>query len=385
MQEPLLVTSAAPVVRNPAVGGGYPPAGAMQTAVQLTFSFEIASIQLTPNFKMGALQLRPASNIVTMRLAPSELLPAMNLQVTFEIARIQPAGGGLGIVRLVPSQQQRPDVVGAAYFTVAGLRLLSNFEAAPVQLTPSQQSSVLVTGAFQIATVEFSPSFEIAVIVLNSSAKQLAVQLPGARSVEGAPRFQIANLQLRSSGEIGLMQLNLLGQGPGHLSQPERTAVVHYAEPKSARSGELIRTSARESKNQDLTPFREALRNHQDLLSNNARVISVEFELPRIQSFNDFADRGVAETLETQQVEITPWLSRDANIDCITFLASYPSGHVRPVNVDAARQGEKVFARFPDSILFLDPAAPLEEWELSGLKGRFDLLPLELPAPNEVS
>jgi tetratricopeptide (TPR) repeat protein len=207
-------TAPAPVIRTPATGGTSQPASAMQTAVQLTFSFEIASMQLTPSFKMGALQLRPISKIVTMRLAPSQQpQPAMNLQVTFEITKIQPAGGGLGTVRLAPSQQQRPNIVGSPSFTVAGLQLVSNFEAAPVQLTPSQQASVLVTGAFQIATVEFSPAFEIASIVLNSTAKQVAVQLPGAGSVEGAPRFEIANLQLGPSGEIGMMQLNLLGVG----------------------------------------------------------------------------------------------------------------------------------------------------------------------------
>ncbi len=213
MPEPTQMTNA-PVIRTPTTGGTTQPVSQMHTAVQLTFSFEIASMQLTPTFKMGALQLRPTSKIVTMRLAPSQQpQPAMNLQVNFEISKIQPTGGGLGTVRLSPSQQQRPAPSGSPSFTVAGLQLVSNFESAPVQLTPSQQASVLVTGAFQIATVEFSPSFEIASIVLNSSAKQVAVQLPGAASIEGAARFDIANLQLGPSGEIGMMQLNLAGAG----------------------------------------------------------------------------------------------------------------------------------------------------------------------------
>jgi hypothetical protein len=189
----------------------------MQTAVQLTFAFEIASMQLTPTFKMGALQLRPASKVVTMRLAGSAPQPAMNLQVTFEIARIQPAGGTLGSVRLTPSQQQRPTVVGSPSFTVGGLHLVSDFAAAPLQLTPSQQgqAAVHVVAPFQIATVEFSPSFEISSIVLNSNSKQVSVQMPtaGGAAVEGAPMFEIANLQLTGSGEIGMMQLNLMGQG----------------------------------------------------------------------------------------------------------------------------------------------------------------------------
>jgi tetratricopeptide (TPR) repeat protein len=219
MPEPIQVPTA-PVVRTPAPAGTPPqPAGAMHTAVQLTFSFEIASMQLTPTFKMGALQVRPISKIVTMRLAPSQQpQPAMNLQVTFEIAKIQPSGGALGTLRLTPSQQQRPAPTGSPSFTVAGLQLVPNFEAAPVQLTPSQQGQafVLVTAPFQIGTVEFSPSFEIASIVLNSTSRQVAVQLPGAPPGAGdsAPMFEIANLQLTGGGDIGMMQLNLMGHGP---------------------------------------------------------------------------------------------------------------------------------------------------------------------------
>ena len=127
MPEPTLMQTA-PVIRTPATGATPQPASAMLTAVQLSFAFDIASMQLTPTFKMGALQLRPTSKIVTMRLAPAQQpQPAMNLQVTFEIAKIQPAGGGLGTVRLLPSQQQRPQIVGSPSFTVAGLQLVSNF------------------------------------------------------------------------------------------------------------------------------------------------------------------------------------------------------------------------------------------------------------------
>jgi len=214
----------APSIRPSPMTGGAPqvqaqPAGGMQTAVQLTFSFEIASMQLTPSFKMGALQLKPTSKIVTMRLAPSQQpQPAMNLQVTFEIATVQGAGGGIGQIRLTPSQQQRPSVISSPAFNVAGLQLLSGSDSGAVQITPSQQgqASVHVTGRFQIATVEFSPSFEIASLVLNATSKNVSVQLPGAgpSAVEGAPVFEIANVQITGNGEIGMMQLNAQGAAP---------------------------------------------------------------------------------------------------------------------------------------------------------------------------
>ncbi len=197
---------------GPQTGGG------MHTAVQLTFSTEIASLQLTPSFKMGALQLKPTSRIVTMRLAPSQNPAPMNLQVTFEIANVQLNGNAIGTVRLTPSQQQRPGVSSSPTFNIAGLSIVSGSDAAPVQLTPSHQAqaSVHVTGAFQIATVEFSPSFEIASIVLNSTSKNVTVQLPGAAgsSAESAPVMEVSSVQLGGAGEIGMLQLNPQHGGP---------------------------------------------------------------------------------------------------------------------------------------------------------------------------
>jgi Flp pilus assembly protein TadD len=195
-----------------------PPPGTMQTSVQLTFSFEIAAMQLTPSFKMGVLKVRPISKLVTMRLpSPQRAQTALNLQVAFEIVKIQPVAGALGTIRVVPSQQQRPSMAGMPSFAVAGLQVVPNSETAPVQLTPSQQgrASVFVTVPFQISTLEFSPSLEIASVILNSNSKQVVVQLPGAGpgSAEGAPMFEVANLELNEGGEITMMQLNLLG-GP---------------------------------------------------------------------------------------------------------------------------------------------------------------------------
>jgi hypothetical protein len=215
-------TPIAPVNKAPApvapVAKPQPPPGAMQTSVQLTFSFEIAAMQLTPSFKMGVLKVRPISKLVTMRLpSPQRAQSALNLQVAFEIVKIQPVAGALGTLRVVPSQQQRPTMAGMPSFAVAGFQVVANSETAPVQLTPSQQgrASVFITVPFQISSLEFSPSLEIGSVILNSNSKQVVVQLPGGGPgpAEGAPMFEIANLELGENGEIAMMQLNLLG-GP---------------------------------------------------------------------------------------------------------------------------------------------------------------------------
>jgi Flp pilus assembly protein TadD len=194
------------------------PAAGMQTSVQLTFSFEIAAMQLTPSFKMGVLKVRPISKLVTMRLpSPQRAQSPLNLQVAFEVVKIQPVAGALGTIRVVPSQQQRPAMGGMPSFAVAGLQVVPNSETAPVQFTPSPQgrASVFISVPFQISTLEFSPTLEIGSVTLNSNSKQVVVQLPGTGPgpVEGGPMFEIANLELNEGGEIVMMQLNLLS-GP---------------------------------------------------------------------------------------------------------------------------------------------------------------------------
>src|SRR5882724_1446937 len=217
-------TPPAPIAKAPAPPVPKPqpqapvPAAGMQTSVQLTFSFEIAAMQLTPSFKMGVLKVRPISKLVTMRLpSPQRAQSPLNLQVAFEVVKIQPVAGALGTIRVVPSQQQRPAMGGMPSFAVAGLQVVPNSETAPVQLTPSPQgrASVFVTVPFQISTLEFSPTLEIGSVTLNSNSKQVVVQLPGTGPgpVEGAPMFEISNLELNEGGEIVMMQLNLLG-GP---------------------------------------------------------------------------------------------------------------------------------------------------------------------------
>jgi Flp pilus assembly protein TadD len=216
-------TPPAPTANAPAPPGPKPQpqaqapvaAAGMQTSVQLTFSFEIAAMQLTPSFKMGVLKVRPISKLVTMRLpSPQRAQSPLNLQVAFEVVKIQPVAGSLGTIRLVPSQQQRPAMGGLPSFAVAGLQVVPNSETAPVQLTPSPQgrASIFITVPSQISTLDFSPTLEIGSITLNSNSKQVVVQLPGTGPgpVEGAPMFEIANLELNEGGEIVMMQLNLL-------------------------------------------------------------------------------------------------------------------------------------------------------------------------------
>jgi len=193
-----------------------PPTGPAGTSVQVTFSFEITAVQLTPTFEMDALTVRPASRLVTMRLAPHlQSQPIKDLQVSFEAAKIQPVGGTLGTLRMLPSEQQRPVADGSCSFAPGGLQLVPNFETAPAQLTPSHpaQATVFVIVPCEISMVEFSPLFEIASVIFNSSSKRVFMQLPGTPpgGEAGTRVCEITNLEVTESGQISTVQLKVLG------------------------------------------------------------------------------------------------------------------------------------------------------------------------------
>ena len=198
------------------------PVSAAHTPVQLTFSFEIVSVQLTRTFKVRTLQVRPASKIVTMRLVSSQRSqPQIHPQVAFEVAKIEPADSGLGTVRLIKSTRQRqqlaqqPVDIALPSFEVTALQPISSSDAAAmVQLAPSEpgKAHVQVTADFQMAEVEFSTCFEITGVVLNSTSRQVSVQLAGAdpSAIEGAPVFNVANVRLTGSGDSEILELDAI-------------------------------------------------------------------------------------------------------------------------------------------------------------------------------
>jgi len=101
-------------------------------------------------------------------------------------------------------------VLTSPSFAISGLELVSGSGAAPVQVTPShqEQASVHLTAHFQIAAIEFTPLFEISSIVLNSSSRNVFMQLPGSgpSSIDSSPVFQIENVQLNGS-DLAMVQV----------------------------------------------------------------------------------------------------------------------------------------------------------------------------------
>lgn len=179
--------------------------------MQLTFSLQIASVQLTPAFAVGCLRLKPVAKTVSMCLESSQNpQSAMNVKIDFEVADIQLADGFIRTIRLHPAAQKPTSDPGQSS-AASTLEFVASAGDSPGELIPSRQSeaSVRLTTQFKIAAIEFTPHFEISTIVLNSTSKKVSMQLPGTgpSTIDNAPVFEIENVQLASSQELGLIQV----------------------------------------------------------------------------------------------------------------------------------------------------------------------------------
>jgi hypothetical protein len=193
-----------------------------KAGVQLTFSFEILSMQLTQHFKLDALQLQPTSNLVTMQLIEESREHSGGDQVVWELVEIKTNDRGFGALRLKPTSRHAAMLPGVNSFNVAGLQIVTGLSAAPLQLSP-QGASVLATSGFDISSVEFSPSFEIAAIVVENRAKEISVRLPSVPEREATlSAFDIAYVGV-DAGQLGVVELKSRGRPPGDLARvPQR-------------------------------------------------------------------------------------------------------------------------------------------------------------------
>jgi Flp pilus assembly protein TadD len=186
------------------------------TAVEVTFSLEIASMQLASDLKMASLRLKPTSKVVSVRFAPAQnAQPPLDLRVTFEISKIELTNGNMSRVCLAPSNHQPPPASNKSSLAIEALRFVPGQGAARVQLTPAhqEQASVQLAKAFQIAAVEFNPRFEISAVVLNARSNRVSIRLPGQTesSTDNLPLYEIQNVQLGPDGELAMLEI-----APGH-------------------------------------------------------------------------------------------------------------------------------------------------------------------------
>lgn len=177
------------------------PVAEAGTDVSVTFSMEVTAMQLTPSFQMASLDLKPAEAAVAVRVADGGAL-GMLVETGFRMGPAQlSAHGRLGTILLFPTQKPPGLSPGQNSFMVNTVRTEQADQNRVVELTAAKSEAMRVrlTAQFEFVRVELSPTFDVVAVVLR--AREAAVQVGTGESDATAP-FELVETQLAASGQL---------------------------------------------------------------------------------------------------------------------------------------------------------------------------------------
>jgi hypothetical protein len=184
-----------------------------QGEVAMTLSLTINSVQLTPQFRMGALRVRPASSVAALRVESAAVHAGCDLQAGFDLGAVRlTQNGTIDTITLVPTQSGSTQPVNPSGFEIGCVAIAPDDAAQGVRLISSGSAPMTVqaTGHFELAAVELSVWFEVAALVLKSTASRFTLVVPkdGVHSGSATADFEIARVELSSANRIDELLLN---------------------------------------------------------------------------------------------------------------------------------------------------------------------------------
>ena len=168
-------------------------------------------MQLTSQLEMGALRARPSSLTASLRLQSAVARNAIPAELGFQLGPTKLNGEGrISTLRLLPTSKPIQPAQMRTAFEIGGVALIPNETRARVQLTPAGTTPMTMElrAYLELNSVELTPSFQVAQLILNWSTNAVRVTLnPKAPEQTGA-KFEARVLKLDDAGRIAELLLN---------------------------------------------------------------------------------------------------------------------------------------------------------------------------------
>jgi hypothetical protein len=146
--------------------------------------------------------LRPVDATVAVKMGDGQPLGGISIETGFQLSTIHlGAEGRLETLRLIPTQQPPGLALGESSFAIGGLSVQPANAHQNLQLTAPADHSMRVrlTAPFELLTVELSPRFEIAAVLLQSRSTNVVV----SNSAESAgTSFYLHAVELDSAAQL---------------------------------------------------------------------------------------------------------------------------------------------------------------------------------------
>lgn len=183
--------------------------------VVLGLFLEVVSMQLTPSLRMGAIRAKPSSFTVSLHVSPAALRSALPVETGFELGRVElNAKGAIASMRLIPTLKPVQRLETRNALQIGGLSVVPHNSREHMQLTPAANAPMMMhlLAHFEVARVELSTSFTVALIVLNSrsSTVQMTLSSEAVGQEQTGTLCETAAVRLDSSSRIAELLLNPL-------------------------------------------------------------------------------------------------------------------------------------------------------------------------------
>jgi CheY-like chemotaxis protein len=200
--------AATPLHRAAAVSAG-------ESEVVMTLALLVTSMQFTPQFRVGTMRARPASPVAALRVESEQPHGELLVQTGFNLGPVQlDKEGRFAGVRLLPNQQPVTRPRSQSSFQIGGVAVVPADSDDRVQFTTAEATpmTVQLSANLKLTSIELSPAFDIAALILQASTRQVSVSVqtngPTPAHVEPTALFTIGGVELDASGGVEQLILN---------------------------------------------------------------------------------------------------------------------------------------------------------------------------------
>jgi CheY-like chemotaxis protein len=173
------------------------------TALRVTFSFDVVALELTPWLQTASARLEPINRFVVV-----EMVDGIIFEIGFRLGSIELGQDRrITILRLIPTRELIPLPAMANSFAIGRLRVDPETHHLELRAAPQRSMRVQLTAPFALTEMELSAAFEVAALRLQSSGNEVLVR---NQADDPGTFFQLQAVELNETGELRALHVRPL-------------------------------------------------------------------------------------------------------------------------------------------------------------------------------
>jgi DNA-binding response OmpR family regulator len=173
------------------------------TALRVTFSFDVVALELTASLQTASARLEPINRFVVV-----EMVDGIIFETGFRLGSIELGQGQrTSSLRLIPTRELIPLPAMANSFAIGRLRVDPETHHLELKAAPQRSMRVQLTAPFVLTEMELTAAFEVAALRLQSSGNEVLVR---NRADNPGTLFQLQTVELDETGELRALRVRPL-------------------------------------------------------------------------------------------------------------------------------------------------------------------------------